>query len=746
MTLVHAGKYNLKRRGKLLLIWIGFCVALLGFYGCQTAEKKVAVPIPKTLQDPSVGASIALSGKYRTLAVADLNNDGWPDIVGGVVGRPSVSIWYGQEDSTVYKPVFLPFKADVHSIAVADVNEDGLKDLVLAVHQEISGVSVWLNNSDGSWKRGLAPTNINKYERVPAADINLDGHLDIIAANSTTDFHAGIQIWMGNGRGEWKFEAGPTITGKYMDAIVADFNDDGRPDIAGAGWGTYGSLRVWLGEGTGGWKATEIISKGSYYRLAPGDINGDGHLDIIAGTYRSGVRIFAGDGRGGFAEIAGPDHAAITVKGASRDVGITFDKMQKANSYWHCLPLDMNGDGRLEILAGSPEDKGLSHWKLSANGNWTKLATALPATGTFYDLAMEDVDKDGHLEILAAGYGNGIRIWSIRDGQLATKAIRTRGSYRLAADQPVKEHASENQVFVIVDGEPQYKIGPNDVLEITNWQGVVAKKEEVQVTADGKISIGFIDDLYVAGLTERQLDDKITDLMGRYIKNPSFDVRVKVYKSHSVMVLGAIQTAANKGPGRYHLSGRTTVLGAISMAGGPRLDANLGDIKVRSKNGQSTTLNLFKTMVEGDQSQNIPVDDEDMIYVPQVTKEDNRVYVFGEVHKPGIITFKGGKLSMFDAIAQAGGVTVFAHEEDTRIVRGDIAQPEVILADYEKLVEEGDYTQNIDLINGDLVYVPRSAMGSVNRFVTRIKPLMELIYIPGRIARDIEDIENTLKR
>ncbi len=212
------------------------------------------------------------------------------------------------------------------------------------------------------------------------------------------------------------------------------------------------------------------------------------------------------------------------------------------------------------------------------------------------------------------------------------------------------------------------------------------------------------------------------------------------------MVLGAIITGDNSGPGKYYLSGRTTVLEAISIAGGPRLDANLGDIKVRGKNGKSTTLNLFKTMLEGDQSQNIPIDNEDMIYVPQITKEDNRVYVFGEVVKPGIVTFKGGKLSMFDAIAQAGGVTVFAHEEDTRIVRGDISQPEVILADYEKLVEEGDHTQNVDLINGDLVYVPRSALGSVNRFVKRIQPLLELIYIPGRIARDIEDFDAAMER
>jgi len=721
-------------------------ISVFTLHGCQSAEKKAPYPSKPTVSDPTVGGSIALSGKYRTLAVADLNSDGHLDIVGGVVGRPSVAIWYGQAGGYVDKPVYLPFKADVYSIAAADVNEDGLKDLILAVHQEISGVMVWINSKDGNWVRGEAPTNINEYQSVRVADINMDGHIDIIAANSTTDFHGGIQLWLGNGKGDWKFETGPTITGKYMDAIVADFNGDSRLDIAGAGWGTYGALRVWLGEGAGGWQATEILGKGSFYRLSPGDINGDGNLDIVAGTYRSGVRVFTGDGQGAFVEILGPDNKEEILKSTDNGSGVYFDKMKKQNSFWQALLIDVDRDNKVEILAGSPEDKGLKMWAFTYGSGWMVVDSKLPSSGIFYDLISLDFDRDGYEDIFAASFGDGVKIWNTSAGYLATKEIRTREKLRRPVQEAKHEHAQENEVFVTVDGKPEYKIGPLDILEITNWQGVEAKKEEVRVTTDGKISIGFLDDIEAAGLTERQLDNKITMLLARFIKNPSIDVRVKEYEAHSVMVLGAILTSNNRGPGRYNLSGRTTVLEAISIAGGPRLDANLGDIKVRSKNGQSTTLNLYKTMLEGDQSQNVPVDNEDMIYVPQVTKEDNRVYVFGEVEKPGIVTFKGGKLSMFDAIAQAGGVTVFAYEEDTRIVRGDIAQPEVILANYEKLVEEGDYTQNIDLINGDLVYVPRSAMGSVNRFVKRIRPLLELIYVPGRIARDIEDIEQSLKR
>ena len=101
-------------------------------------------------------------------------------------------------------------------------------------------------------------------------------------------------------------------------------------------------------------------------------------------------------------------------------------------------------------------------------------------------------------------------------------------------------------------------------------------------------------------------------------------------------------------------------------------------------------------------------------------------------------------MQLFDAIAQAGGVTIFATEQSTKIVRGDITRPEVISADFKKLMEQGDQTQNISLANGDLVYVPRSFVGDVNLFVKRIKPILELILTPARIITDYDDAYNII--
>ena len=115
--------------------------------------------------------------------------------------------------------------------------------------------------------------------------MNADGHMDIIAANSTEDHKAGIQVWLGNGKGGWIVESGPTTLGRYMDVAVADLNKDGFPDLIGAGWGLRGSVRVWLGNGTGKWSATSPLIKGNYYGVSTGDLNGDGKLDILAAGF-----------------------------------------------------------------------------------------------------------------------------------------------------------------------------------------------------------------------------------------------------------------------------------------------------------------------------------------------------------------------------------------------------------------------------------------------------------------------------
>ena len=140
------------------------------------------------------------------------------------------------------------------------------------------------------------------------------------------------------------------------------------------------------------------------------------------------------------------------------------------------------------------------------------------------------------------------------------------------------------------------------------------------------------------------------------------------------------------------------------------------------------------------------LDDGDVVYIPLITKEANRVYVFGQVTKPGVYPFSGTEMRLLDVVSQAGGVTVFAREDSTKIVRGDPTRPEVLSADIKKLLEQGDQTQNIALANGDLVYVPRSSVGDVDLFVKRIRPILELIFAPASIITEYDNAFNLLTK
>lgn len=730
-----------KQRDIVLLITTFICLGLLTsttVVGCAQKQPDVR-PQPWAKE-----RGIASSGKYRDVSLADLDNDGNLDIVGGGLSPGTAVVWYGEGVGVMSSPQFLPLKGDVRSVAIADFNEDGFKDIVLSVQKESSGIMIWMNQGNRKWLKGVSPIEINNYQGVETADVNKDGHMDVVAANSTSDTQGGIQIWLGDGKGAWLMESGPTITGVYMDVVLADFDKDGFLDLAGAGWGTYGALRVWLGDGFGGWSSTSPLSKGSYYGLKIGDVNGDDNLDILVGSYRQGAQIFLGDGNGNFNKrltVDGDTQKQYENKQTENNKTTETSEAEEGSSFWQVIPVDLNEDGRIDILAGSVALKGITAWINRRSDNWVPITGRFPSVGTFYGMAVGDINQDGNDDILASSFGEGIKIWPARSGYLLTSDVRKKKTPTISKTQTAFEAPEENSVFTTRFGVPEYKIGPGDVVEITLWKGDVGTKEDIIVRPDGKISFSLITDLYVNGLTANELDNTITERIKEYIKAPQIDVLTKEHNSKFVTILGAGSARYGRGAdkGKYPLTGKTTIVQMLSDYGGLHVDANLAEVSLRRKNGQTLTLDLFKAILRGETSQDVVLDDGDVIYIPIITKEANRVYVFGEVGSPGAYSFTGSEVRLMDAISQAGGTTVFAHEDSTKIVRGDPTRPEVISADLKLLLQEGDHTQNVALANGDLVYVPRSSLGDVNLFVKRIRPLLELILAPTRIIKDYDD-------
>src|SRR5262249_3617710 len=135
---------------------------------------------------------------------------------------------------------------------------------------------------------------------VMAADLNGDGHLDLVA----TDFNAGtgstVSVLSGIGNGTFAEQtAFPVGLGPWA-ATSADFNADGHPDLVTAKYGE-GTVSVLLGTGAGSFGPQTAFPAGSTpVSLAVGDFNGDGALDLAVANGTDAVHVLLGTGTGSF--------------------------------------------------------------------------------------------------------------------------------------------------------------------------------------------------------------------------------------------------------------------------------------------------------------------------------------------------------------------------------------------------------------------------------------------------------------
>jgi polysaccharide export outer membrane protein len=120
-----------------------------------------------------------------------------------------------------------------------------------------------------------------------------------------------------------------------------------------------------------------------------------------------------------------------------------------------------------------------------------------------------------------------------------------------------------------------YRIGPSDLIEISVFQ-VSEFSRTVRVNARGAITLPLIGQIQAGGLTQQQLEAQIAQkLQERYLQDPQVSVFIKEFVSQRVTVSGSVAKA-----GVFPISGKTTLMQAIAMAGGLDKLADETDIKV----------------------------------------------------------------------------------------------------------------------------------------------------------------------
>jgi hypothetical protein len=258
----------------------------------------------------------------------------------------------------------------VEGIASGDFNNDGLLDFVVAAGNTIS---IYLGNGDGTFRKPMNAVVNQSISSIVAADFNLDGKTDVAVSSSSGFF----SVLLGNGDGT--LQAASIYAGGGQNISVADFNGDGKPDLlTGSG--------VFLGNGDGTFGPQLIVGSSNPKSVtAVGDFNGDGKPDFAAINANSNaVRIFLGNGDGTFQPPA--DY--------NTDIRLTS-----------LVTADFNGDGKIDIAGAGGSDSAVM--VLSGAGDGTFLVNTYRNVLTGANLVVGDFNGDGKPDLagLSVAYG-----------------------------------------------------------------------------------------------------------------------------------------------------------------------------------------------------------------------------------------------------------------------------------------------------------------------------------------------------
>jgi FG-GAP-like repeat/Abnormal spindle-like microcephaly-assoc'd, ASPM-SPD-2-Hydin len=475
-------------------------------YFCVPFFVLLATAFSVSAQTYTFGQGIIPAGQLpSSVATADLNGDSKLDLVVTNLQTSTVSVFMGKPDGTYAPSTDYPTGPQPIAIVLGDFNGDGFIDIAVAdegciQYGQISsfecgggGISVLLGNGDGTFQphqdfpSGAVPLSIQ------AADLNGDGKLDLIVGSNPALSSSGksinsVSISLGNGDGTFQNHvdyvppAGATESFINAWVVVADFNGDGKPDVA-TGYvlpqlnnGTFPSyVAVFLGNGDGTLQPPTSFALQDQLPMpiatspdgsaVAGDFNQDGKQDLAVAT-NSGVEIFLGNGDGTF-----------IFKGAG------------GPGSGELVAIDLNQDGKLDLVSANPS--GVSTTLGNGDGTFqittfSNMSTAI-ATSAF---AVGDFNGDGRLDILAT-------------------VINTQ---YLLAFPPAQESQIPAGSLVIFLGQGGNVFG-GTVLSTTAGaaNSIPASLTAADLNGDGKLDLAFVN----TGAPGSSVDNTVSILLGK---------------------------------------------------------------------------------------------------------------------------------------------------------------------------------------------------------------------------------------
>ena len=252
--------------------------------------------------------------------------------------------------------------------------------------------------------------------------------------------------------------------------------------------------------------------------------------------------------------------------------------------------------------------------------------------------------------------------------------------------------------------ETEYRIGPEDLLEVTLFD-IEDEHGEPRIVQSRVSNTGFATFPYVgvvdaAGMTPTEFEDHLREAYTRFIHEPQLTVLVQEYRSYRVSVIGYV-----KEPGVLELKGRKTLLEGVAMAGGLTDEAGkeIRLTRMTEQGPQTLLIDLDRIARDGDVRLNVDMLPGDVIAVPKA----GTFYVEGTVKNPGAYPLLQ-ETTVSQAVATAGGADATLAKSSSTVLYRKSADGErqAIPIDLAAL-EDGD-GEDFKVQQDDVIVVPLS--------------------------------------
>ncbi len=387
------------------------------------------------------------SGSWRnSMTVADMNNDGHPDIIvppprGGGGTLPAIFLGDGTGRWKIWSTVIWPYFIQYGGVAAADFNSDGNMDLVFAVH--LSGLRVFLGDGKGTFRDSSKGLPIDDFptRRVLAADLDKDGAIDLLTINegatmgTMTGPSGKVRAYLNRKRGaEWQgvAAAGPdrVVAGDWL--AVGKFNTDKYPDFVGSSNYFHAHELIYLSKTPRKWEPVKgegaVVPYLSYYWAVAAAPLTSKQTDDIVMSY---TRVWPSDvdpsviPKPNLEMTNGLDR--VTFAGGSPK-RIPIMRTGSTRPILGVASADFDGDGKLDVIYSGWEPRELTILLGDGKGGFARARIdGLKAEpNTNYDLTVADVNKDGRPDVLVMYESGAESRFGIQDGSI--RVFLNRGS------------------------------------------------------------------------------------------------------------------------------------------------------------------------------------------------------------------------------------------------------------------------------------------------------------------------------